>query len=235
MLSFDITNGPEYDLLRPAVQSLILGWIRGGCVLGAWLGTPCTTFSRARHPALRTNTALWGKKGLSSSDSAKVRVGNACLRFSLSVIRLGLVLLVPVFLENPATSMIFSIPTMCRYAKAASHNFVTDYCQHGARWRKRTRVLAWNAVESEALHRQCSGRGGLCSSSGKHHIVLRGQDPVSRRLWTSIAQPYPDRFAAAACRCMIDSAAALHLRRLQQLEEWQRPQQRSSSPCPGAD
>ena len=34
VLAFDINKGAEFDLLRPCVQEVIAGWIRGGCVLG---------------------------------------------------------------------------------------------------------------------------------------------------------------------------------------------------------
>ena len=48
VLCFDWSFGPEFDLSRPAVQSLILGRIRAGYVCFLLVGIPCQSWSRAR-------------------------------------------------------------------------------------------------------------------------------------------------------------------------------------------
>ena len=127
VLSFDIENGEQWDLLRPCVKKLILGWITSGAVLAVWLGTPCTTFSRARRGPpgsswgpLRSGKALWGLDGLCERDQAKLRVGNACFRVSLNIIRACVRMNVPVYLENPASSMMFQMPPLASLARHPS-------------------------------------------------------------------------------------------------------------------
>ena len=130
-------------------------------------------------------------------------------------------LVVPAFLENPAGSMLWLAPPIASVcvadAKCTHRNSITDFCQHGARWRKRTRIASWNAVDCPGLNVTCCGHGGICSLSGKFHVVLKGADPISKQLWTHIAQPYPMRFAACAAKLMIDSADNIKNNRLHML------------------
>ena len=48
-MNFEIDDGDEFDLLRPAVRKLLLGWVTSGVIRGAWLGTMCSSWSRARR------------------------------------------------------------------------------------------------------------------------------------------------------------------------------------------
>lgn len=77
------------------------------------MGTPCTTWSRARKddggpPPLRDDAEfLWGFHNLSPSDQRKIEDGNQLLHCSVRVAELCTKLLVPWVLENPASSRIF--------------------------------------------------------------------------------------------------------------------------------
>jgi len=68
---------------------------------------------------------------------------------------------------------------------------VHDACQYNAPRRKRTRVACRGFTHHVEPNHKCTGLKGLCSKTGKHHIVLKGTDPVSKRLWTKVAEPYP--------------------------------------------
>ena len=225
MLSFEIRAGPQFDLLNPRVEKIITGWITSGCVAGVWLGTPCSSFSRARHGPegsawgpIRSVARVWGLPNLSHRDQAKIRLGNACAKFSCRVIALCNSLHVPVMLENPRTSMLWKIPPLLRLLRAPSCVMnTTDFCQHGTRWRKRTGVAAWNVGQIPSLNRRCTGRKGLCSRTGRHHIILKGTDKASGLLWTVLAEPYPPHFAAAAANALITASDQQHLTRLLQL------------------
>jgi len=164
---------------------------------------------------LRSNQFIWGIPGLSPLDTAKMRAGNGFLRVSVRVVQLCVALGTPVALENPASSMLWLTPPMKRLRQhPACLECVCDFCQFKARWRNRTRVLCWHLRGASNLHRKCSGRGGVCSSSGKYHIVLSGRDPKSNRLWTAIAQPYPTGFAAAFASAFEETVETLQLARL---------------------
>ncbi len=213
-VSFDVESDARLDLTDPAIIQLIEGWIRSGCIRGIWLATPCTTWSRARRGPrgsgwgpLRDNHFIFGFPELSGAQREKVRVGNATMRATARIIRCAVACRVPVFLENPNNSMIWQAPPIKRLIHLRSSKcYITDFCQHGARWRKRTKVFGWFSQESPQLQKVCAGHGGRCSKSGKFHIVLSGSDPVSKQLWTHLAQPYPAKFAEAAAAAMIDAS-----------------------------
>ena len=42
-INFEISEGGEFDLLDSRVVNLIEGWIKGGCIAGFILETPCTS------------------------------------------------------------------------------------------------------------------------------------------------------------------------------------------------
>ena len=214
VVDVDISDDCRLDICDPSIFSVIEGWIRSRCIHGIWLATVCTTWSRARHGPvgsswgpLRTNHHIYGLPGLSSKDRHKLLVGNRTMRVSARIIGLCIQYHIPCFLENPAGSMMWCAPPIAKHCgHASSRQFITDFCQHGARWRKRTRIQTWNAQECPALNVCCSGHGGICSRSNKRHIVLKGQDPVSKQLWTHLAQPYPRAFCHKAANCIIHSA-----------------------------
>eukprot|EP00973_Karenia_brevis_P092568 12413030-Karenia_brevis.AAC.1 len=77
-IALEIENGDHYNVLNPSIKKLIHGWLTSGVVMGAWLGTPCSTWSRARRGPqgsgwgpLRNNAHLFGLPGLSSTDVHK--------------------------------------------------------------------------------------------------------------------------------------------------------------------
>ena len=60
--AWEIDNGPQYDLLhQPTIARLMLR-IRQGEFWWIHAGPPCSTFSRARIPKLRTPCHLWGSR-----------------------------------------------------------------------------------------------------------------------------------------------------------------------------
>lgn len=215
-VAVDSDIDPRYDLTDNSILKLIEGWIRGGCISSIWLGTPYATWSRARRGPknyawgpLRSSEHIYGFPDLPEPQRAKVRVGNSTMKATARIIRCAVSCGVPVFLENPVSSMLWNSPPINRLSKLRSCRcFVTDFCQHGARWRKRTKVLSWHSQPSPQLEVKCCGRNGVCSLTHKHHIILSGSDPVSKQLWTHLAQPYPARFSHAAASAMIDSAVA---------------------------
>jgi len=71
---------------RP-VQAKAMRWLQSGAVVGHHMGTPCSSFTRARRndggpPPIRDNDHLDGLPGLTDADQAKVNLGNQCLQVS---------------------------------------------------------------------------------------------------------------------------------------------------------
>ena len=119
VVSIDINNHPKLDLCAPDVQKLIFGWIRSRCIIGVWLATPCTTWSRARHGPVGSSWGplcdkrhLFGLRRLSPKDCDKIRTGNATALFTLEVTRLCQLFHVPCLLENPSGSMLWKLPKL---------------------------------------------------------------------------------------------------------------------------
>ena len=225
VISIDINLDPRFDVLDPQVAKIILGWIRSRCVLGVWVATPNISWSRARHGPLgsswdpmRTNSHIFGVPNLGVNDQEKVRIGNHTMKFTAQIITSCVHQRTPCFLENPNHSMMWLAPPIKHLcAHRVSRSFVCDFCQYGARWRKRTRIQSWFGCGDSDLSRQCSGHNGVCSRTHKHHIILKGQDPISKQLWTHLAQPYPKTFGAVAGKALVNSFQNMHTFHLKQV------------------
>eukprot|EP00974_Lingulodinium_polyedra_P054433 5233819-Lingulodinium_polyedra.AAC.1 len=81
-------------MLVPKLQAAFLRRVRRGEVSGVWLGTPCTSMTRARRGKpgsgwpgpLRSAEAPDGLPLLSDRDQARVQTGNALAAFTTRVI-----------------------------------------------------------------------------------------------------------------------------------------------------
>ena len=107
VVEWDVRHGSAYDLLNVRNQRLLRGWVLSGAVAAAHLGTPCTSWSRARDrpggpPRLRSDEHLWGLPGLVAGDQVAVHTGNVTFRFSGSMLQCCRHMRVPVAVENPA-------------------------------------------------------------------------------------------------------------------------------------
>lgn len=174
------------DLTLRRNQRLVRGWIRSGYIAAVWMGTPCSSFSRARDAGrrqpgdtsgfpgpLRSDDMPTGLGGLSDNDKIKVEIGNTLAAFSASVFKLCLSLHIPCAIENPHTSRLWlhpSIRSVCKNPQALYT--YTDFCAEGLPWRKRTGLL-YAHVAIEEVCRKCTGKG-VCSYSKLPHVQLQG-------------------------------------------------------------
>ena len=211
VLLWDISYGHAYDLTVRANQQRIVHWIQHGLVRAGHLGTPCSSFSRARDrpggpPPLRTDSMPMGRTALRPGDAARVTVGNVLLRFSCRVLLLAVQYRMPFTLENPKTSRIWLTPPLLRILRNRCCVVCdVDFCMFGTRWRKPTRVLSVHlALDGLQQYRCCGTKRGPCSRTGKPHVPLIGQDATGRWL-TQLAQSYPLRFARALAKCFLNT------------------------------
>ena len=220
MLGFEVLDGPQFDLLNPAVAQLVDSWIAGGCVGFVFLGTPCSSWYLVRRGPLgsswgpiRSARCIYGLPGLSPGDRAKVLLGNRTMRQSARTIRRCVECSVPALLENPVSSRLLSAPPIRALTRlGCCERRVLDQCQYKCPWRKRTVILGWHAPGSLGkLNRMCTGRKGLCSATGKHHIVLSGRNPATNELWTSQAQAYSPSFANEIAKLLVQSHSEMGL------------------------
>ena len=214
-LAIDTCRFPWHDVTRRVVRQEIVRWIRCHKVCGVMTAFPCTSWSRARWPPLRTTLQLAGVDGLNEKEQKQVADGDATLRFATAVVRACLAADVPCICENPAAGMAWLEPSMQKLRVRASSDTTCDLCQFSAPWRKRTRLVAWCCGAPPAQFTAlCQGRHGLCSRTDKPHLVLRGKCPSTGQDRTKIAQAYPVTFARAIAKWFCDGRERLRLSRL---------------------
>lgn len=223
VIEVDIENNASLDLSKKSLQQFILYLIRRDFVVGVWMGTPCTSWSRARRhdgkgpPPLRSDSQIWGLANLSTQDQARVQLGNNLARFSAQVFRVCLQCTVPVGLENPHTSRLWLIPSFQQliHNNSAVKHVITDYCQDGMPWRKRTRIL-FSHVDLSSVGLVCHGKHGKCSRTQQPHVQLSGREKGQGRFRTLIAQPYPGklcrRVSIAFQHAILDACARPYMK-----------------------
>ena len=138
-LSFDVSNGAQYDLTNESVQRQIYQWVRSRRILGIHVAFPCATWSNARRPALRTKSAIRGFLVMLQDERSKalLEAGNATLDCTVRLAQLCLRTGVVMIAENPATSLAWFEPQMQALANLdAAQCCVFDQCKYGAPHRK---------------------------------------------------------------------------------------------------
>ena len=126
--------------------------------------------------------------------------------FTSRVIDVCVKLGIPCTLENPINSRLWFAPPINRlglHSSCLKQNI--DQCLFGSLWRKRTAIWSWNCGSVKELGSLCPSTGGICSASGKPHIVLSGTDPDTKKLFTAGAQEYPKLFARAIASLVLCS------------------------------
>ena len=197
---WELLHGPSGDLTKPAVLSNIRTDISNRKIVAAMLAPPCSSFSPARDrtSVIRDKNHPWGLPNISIRDQEKVRLGNQCLRSSLRIIKWLDDMGVPWVLENPHSSKMWYVPELIKLQQADhTHVIVTDFCQFGTCWRKRTRLLCGNLQWDDVARcqRTCLGHG-ICSRTNKQHFQLTGSNKHGVP-WTRVAQPYPHQLCHA--------------------------------------
>jgi len=168
---------------------------------------------RQKHPQWPTPASLYAHiMGLPvlryESERWKIDLGNATMRFSVSVANVCIQHMVPFAIANPASSMIWQSPSMLWLRnRRPVREAITDLCQWGTPWKKATRMVVGHA-DPAMPHRRCRRCKGLCSRSRRPHQQLKGTraDCV---FWTKIAEVYPRRFATAVADMLFNAAKSI--------------------------
>ena len=85
------------------------------------------------------------------------------------------------------------------------HADITDYCQDGKPWRKRTQFVSVHLALCRAC-RLCTGHG-RCSRTHRPHVQLRGQKDGIKL--TLLAEPYPYQLCKRLVTEFANSVVAL--------------------------
>jgi len=208
----DLADSLFNDLGRPCVYAKLLKVIPECSLL--CLDIPCNTWSRARRGppssklprALRSDAELWGLKGLSPRDEAKVRSANHMIKGCLRLVRAAIENNVGGYLENPLTSRLWLVPAIQSLVKRQLAVFIDlDMCQYDTQWRKPTRLLVWGPSRHSFELRRCQGRAGICSRTHKPHLKLSGL--ANGAFVTAQAQVYTWAFSDAVVRQLLNGTA----------------------------
>ena len=204
---WELLKGENHDLTRPVVLRKIQYDIKKGLIIAAMLAPPCSSFSPARDRTrvIRSRAFPWGIAGVPPHEVEKLEVGNACILAALKIIKTLDRHGVPWVLENPHSSKMWYLPPLVDFQNSChTTTIVTDFCQWGTRWRKRTRLLAGNInpIDLERLQKICRGSRGLCSRTGCQHFQLTGSNSHGVP-WTRVAQPYPARLCHSLAHSLL--------------------------------
>ena len=207
MREWELLKGENHDLTRPVVMQKIQYDIKKGLIIAAMLAPPCSSFSPARDRTrvIRSRAFPWGIAGVPPHEVEKLEVGNACILAALKIIKALDRHGVPWVLENPHSSKMWYLPPLVDLQNSChTTTIVTDFCQWGTRWRKRTRLLAGNInpIDLERLQRFCRDSKGLCSRTGCQHFQLTGSNSHGVP-WTRVAQPYPARLCHSLAHSLL--------------------------------
>ena len=201
-LAIDIIYNAKCDVLRPLFKKSFKRLLKGHKLLFVHIGMPCNSWTRARRndgrgpgPLRNNGEGLFGLLNLSETDLNKVLLGNKLLWVSIWVIKQCQIFGVPWTLENPKTSRAWLTPPL---KQLQEHNQLEEvhFCQYHAPWKKATCFLhSLPRFQFETCH----SKNGLCSKTGKNHIILQGRD-ASGAFLTKKAEPYP----TALCNFIAD-------------------------------
>ena len=202
-MTFDVARGEEFDLTRGCVLDLIRSWMAGGLIAAVWVAFPCTTFSAARRPPLRSKEWLRGLPSARADPSLakQLRAGDATLTAALAVASWCRRFNVMGFFENPHTSLAWQDRRWQRLVeKGDVIQHVLDFCAFGAVWRKRTRVMGIGSGVIPSLNRRCGGVRGICHT-GLRHVILQGRE--GSQLRTKQAEAYPEDLGRAIAAALV--------------------------------
>ena len=179
----------ECDLLNDQLWQRILADVQAGTYSAIWLGTPCTTFSRALGRPLRSVDHPYGlpprsgsgpAQGLTREEVQRVREGTYFAFRSWELFGVAVATGIPVALENPEPwpghPSIFELPeARAVLALPGVGTFDFDQCPMGAVSPKPTRVAAFR-LDLAGLLGRCDHPPRWCSYVCAH----TGQD---RQVW----------------------------------------------------
>jgi hypothetical protein len=203
---WELLNSPDHDLCQAAVRAPIKTDLMNGRCRGVMLAPPCSSWSVARDRTypIRDRERPMGIPHLKEADQLKIDIGNKTMHAAVELAECAHANGVPWILENPHSSKMWQAPRMLRLrARRGVYEAVTDFCQWGKPWRKRTRFLIGNVAADDIvkLERRCHGRG-QCSRTGRPHQHLEGNAPCGVR-WTLLAMPYPARLAHSLASLLV--------------------------------
>ena len=205
----DMDHHSSNDLTNSSVHTGVSFILENRLVDYLGIELVCNSWSRARRAPVESpmpsavrspGRFIWGLPKLSPNDRGLCERGTCMLRYAFEYIRICHRVGIPGYLENPGSSMMFTVPEFKVLEDAGIIYFPKcDFCQYGTPWKKPTTFVTWLWKPELKQCHMCQGR---CSHSGKKHVVLSGFQ--NKRFMTSYAQVYPRNLAKSLMGQMLN-------------------------------
>lgn len=202
VIAYDIEYGPGCDMLDPKSVAQLLRFMKSRRIALVWLGTPCTSWSRARRDDGGPKPLSWddseflmGFSNVAVKDLEKIVTGNRLLDISYKIFNWCINHSISCVMENPYSSRLWLTSAVKMLQDKGALLSRADFCAYGTPWRKSTGFLHHGFPGLPSICQCCTTNRGRCCFSGRKHIVLAGKDASG--LWmTRVAQPYPYKMCA---------------------------------------
>ena len=193
---FDLLISDRMNLLDPKVRMFASKVLYAAICLFLHSGSPCSSFSVAHSPAIRSIEFPDGVPWNPPSAQRRCKLGNALLSSTLELENIQYSVGNEGGHENPFSSFQFVHPDVIKF----QYNWMlgvleSNYCAYDAPWKKGTGLM----TRLEELR----GEVDLKCVGGHSHYQLRGKVRNAEGEWiyrTSLAIHYPDKWAAAYAR-----------------------------------
>lgn len=147
----DITWSKKYDIGPVKMLEWLYDMLRSGRILAVLLAPPCTTFSAAAHPCLRTYVF---PRGLNRKHPRVIR-GNQMAFRALLVMKYALSLGLPCMLEQPRLSKMAWLSAWAWLRRLGCEEAVVAACGFGSPHRKEFRPLC-GGLNVEEIDSRCT-------------------------------------------------------------------------------
>ena len=180
------------DLARLKIHELKAA--AGGTLPYIHFAPPCSTYSQARYPKIRSTSNPQGLPAnqLTQHDKNILKHANKITANTFKLMTELTQQGFPVSIEQPASSLMLRLKSFKGWAaQSGASPVLVDYCQFGMAYRKRTVLWTSPAGFLAGLERRCPG----LSDDHQHQSSLSGWDKnKDRRLATSLGcSAYPGR------------------------------------------
>ena len=147
----DITWSKKYDISPVKMLEWLYDMLRSGRILAVLLAPPCTTFSAAAYPCLRTYVF---PRGLNRKHPRVIR-GNQMAFRALLVMKYALSLGLPCMLEQPRLSKMAWLSAWAWLRRLGCEEAVVAACGFGSPHRKEFRLLC-GGLNVEEIDSRCT-------------------------------------------------------------------------------
>ena len=147
--------------------------MRSGLVSGVFFNLDHPSWAGSEVNSLRSVSHPLGLPCLSGETLNQVLAGNREMKASLQLLREAISCGLPCLLLYDGKSVVEHTPNLLRALAQGGNTVTLDQCQFGGRFRKLSRVAGWHVGPIYSLALRCKGQHGVCSLSGKRHLLPR--------------------------------------------------------------